>query len=382
VNKDFVRQIPMDPGYFQRRSGLMVRMHLDPWLLLLLLLLVGFGLLVLYSATGGSAAAVQLQATRFAVAFVVMLGFAQVDPVVYRRWSPWLYLAGLLGLVAVLFVGVGAKGAQRWLDLPGLPRFQPSEFMKLAVPMMVAWYLATRVLPPRLTVIAVAVLMMVVPVALIAQQPDLGTAVLVGSSGLFVVFLAGLSWKLIATMLGGALAVAPGVWLFALRDYQKQRIMTLLDPGSDPLGAGWNITQSKTAIGSGGMSGKGWTEGTQSSLDFLPESHTDFIVAVLAEEFGFIGMSILLTIYMLIVLRCLFIASNAQDCFSRLLAGGLTLTFFTYVFVNVGMVSGILPVVGVPLPLISYGGTSMLTLMAGFGILMAVHTHRRMLTEA
>ncbi|TVP57742.1 MAG: rod shape-determining protein RodA [Halomonadaceae bacterium] len=372
----------MDPGYFQRRSGLMTRLHLDPWLLLLLLLLVGFGMAVLYSASDNGVVAVKLQATRFAVAFLLMLGFAQIDPAVYRRWSPWLYTAGLMGLFAVLFIGVGSKGAQRWLDLPGLPRFQPSEFMKLAVPMMVAWYLANRMLPPRLGTLGVAFVMLAVPVALIARQPDLGTAVLVGSSGLFVLFLAGLSWKLIGSFMGLGLLVAPGVWLFALRDYQKQRIMTLLDPSSDPLGAGWNITQSKTAIGSGGLSGKGWNQGTQSSLDFLPESHTDFIVAVLAEEFGFIGMVILLTLYALIVLRCLFIAANGQDSFARLLAGGLTLTFFTYVFVNIGMVSGILPVVGVPLPLVSYGGTSMLTLMAGFGILMAVHTHRRMLTEA
>lgn len=381
MSRDFVRQIPMDPGYFQRRAGLMTRMHLDPWLLVLLLLLVGFGMAVLYSASGDSIGAVKQQATRFAVAFVLMLGFAQIAPAVYRRWSPWLFSAGLIGLFAVLFVGVGSKGAQRWLDLPGLPRFQPSEFMKLAVPMMIAWYLANRTLPPRPGSLIVAFLVLAIPVALIARQPDLGTALLVGSSGLFVLFLAGLSWKLIGGFMGLGLMVAPVVWLFALRDYQKQRIMTLLDPGSDPLGAGWNITQSKTAIGSGGFSGKGWNQGTQSSLDFLPESHTDFIVAVLAEEFGFVGMIILLTLYALIVLRCLFIAANGQDSFARLLAGGLTLTFFTYVFVNVGMVSGILPVVGVPLPLVSYGGTSMLTLMAGFGILMAVHTHRRMLTE-
>lgn len=381
MSRDFVRQIPMDPGYFQRRRGLMARLHLDPWLLLLLLLLVGFGLMVLYSASDDGFATVQRQMTRFAVSFALMMGFAQIDPVVYRRWSPWLYSAGVVALVLVLVAGVGSKGAQRWLDLPGLPRFQPSEFMKLGVPMMVAWYLASRTLPPSLGGTTVAFGMILLPVLLIANQPDLGTSLLVAASGLFVLFLAGLSWKLISSLVGLALLVAPGLWFFALRDYQKQRILTLLDPGSDPLGAGWNITQSKTAIGSGGLSGKGWDQGTQSSLDFLPESHTDFIVAVLAEEFGFVGMLVLLTLYVLIVIRCLFIAAQGQDSFARLLAGGLTLTFFTYVFVNVGMVSGILPVVGVPLPLVSYGGTSMLTLMAGFGILMAVHTHRRMLTD-
>ncbi len=380
MSKDFVRQIPMDADYFESRRGILGKLHLDPWLTLLILAVLGYGLVVLYSASENSLGAVQVQASRIGVALLVMLVFAQLDPMIYRRWSPWLYLAGLIGLIAVMFMGVGSKGAQRWLDLPGLPRFQPSEFMKLAVPLMVAWFLANRMLPPRLGAIAVTVVIVVVPVLMIARQPDLGTALLVGASGLFVLFLAGLSWRLIGSLLGLFALSAPVLWLFVMREYQKQRVLTLVDPGTDPLGAGWNITQSKTAIGSGGISGKGWGEGTQSNLDFLPESHTDFVIAVLAEEFGFIGVVLLLVLYALIVARCLYMAANAQTSFSRLLAGGLTLTFFTYVFVNAGMVTGLLPVVGIPLPLVSYGGTSIVTLLAAFGILMAIHTHRRVLS--
>ena len=333
-----------------RQKSLWSVVHIDPWLLLLLLALVSGGLFVLYSGADRNMAVVEAQGIRFGVAFAVMLVFAQLDPAVYRRWAPWLFLAGLAALIAVLLVGVGAKGAQRWLALPGLPRFQPSEFMKLVVPMV-----------------------------MIGLQPDLGTALLVGSAGLFVVFFAGISWKLISAFFGLVAIAAPLMWFFGMREYQKQRVLTLLDPQSDPLGAGWNIIQSTTAIGSGGMEGKGWLQGTQSHLEFLPESHTDFIVAVLAEEFGFVGVMLLLAVYLLIILRCLFIASTAQDSFSRLLAGALTMTFFIYIFVNVGMVSGLLPVVGVPLPLISYGGTSVVTLMAAFGVLMSIHTHRRMI---
>jgi len=314
------------------------------------------------------------------VAFVVMFVFAQLDPAVFRRWSPWLYAAGIVGLVAVLLVGVGAKGAQRWLAIPGLPRFQPSEFMKLVVPMMAAWYLSRYYLPPTFTRVIVGLVIVILPMFLIIQQPDLGTSLLVGMAGIFVVFFAGMSWKLIVAFFGLVSVSAPLMWFFVMRDYQKQRVLTLLDPQSDPLGAGWNIIQSKTAIGSGGMDGKGWLQGTQSHLEFLPESHTDFIVAVLAEEFGFVGMMLLLALYFLIILRCLYIAVTAQDSFGRLLAGALTMTFFIYIFVNIGMVSGLLPVVGVPLPLISYGGTSGVTLMAAFGVLMSIHTHRRMIT--
>lgn len=365
-------------GLVPRKSWWSV-VHIDPWLLLLLVILVTGGLFVLYSGADRDMAVVEAQGIRLGIAFLVMLVFAQLDPAVYRRWAPWLFLAGLSALAAVLLVGTGAKGAQRWLALPGLPRFQPSEIMKLVVPMMAAWYLSRYHLPPGFRTVTVALAIVLVPMAMIGLQPDLGTALLVGSAGLFVVFFAGISWKLISAFLGLVAIAAPLMWFFGMRDYQKQRVLTLLDPQSDPLGAGWNIIQSTTAIGSGGMEGKGWLQGTQSHLAFLPESHTDFIVAVLAEEFGFVGMMVLLGVYLLIILRCLFIATTAQDSFSRLLAGALTMTFFIYIFVNMGMVSGLLPVVGVPLPLISYGGTSVVTLMAAFGVLMSIHTHRRMI---
>lgn len=355
-------------------------LHIDPILLLLLLILIAGGMVILFSGADQNMAVVKAQGIRMGVALVVMLVFAQLDPSVFRRWAPWLYLAGVIGLVAVLLFGVGAKGAQRWLALPGLPRFQPSELMKLVVPMMAAWYLSRQFLPPRLRYVAVALLIVVLPMAMIILQPDLGTSLLVGAAGIFVIFFAGMSWKLIGAFLGMVSVSAPLMWFFVMREYQKQRVLTLLDPQSDPLGAGWNIIQSKTAIGSGGLDGKGWLQGTQSHLEFLPESHTDFIVAVLAEEFGFVGMVCLLGLYLLIVFRCLYIAAMAQDSFSRLLAGALTMTFFIYIFVNVGMVSGLLPVVGVPLPLISYGGTSSVTLMAAFGVLMSIHTHRRMIS--
>ncbi|SFM74884.1 rod shape-determining protein RodA [Marinobacter zhejiangensis] len=364
---------------FTRQKSIWSVLHLDPILLLLLFLLVGGGMFVLYSGADRNLEMLKAQGIRMAVAFAVMLVFAQLDPSVYRRWAPWLYLIGLGALIAVLLVGVGAKGAQRWLALPGLPRFQPSELMKLVVPIMAAWFLSRHYIPPRLTHVAVALAIVLVPMALIIKQPDLGTALLVGTAGLFVVFFAGISWKLIAAFVGMVSVAAPMMWFFVMRDYQKQRVLTLLDPQSDPLGAGWNIIQSKTAIGSGGWSGKGWLQGTQSHLEFLPESHTDFIVAVLAEEFGFVGMLALLGLYLLILFRCMYIAVNAQDSFGRLVAGALTMTFFIYIFVNIGMVSGLLPVVGVPLPLISYGGTSSVTLLAAFGVLMSIQTHRRMI---
>ncbi|MEQ6886813.1 rod shape-determining protein RodA [Salicola sp. Rm-C-2C1-2] len=376
----FLRQITIESDELQRRGSWMSRLHLDPWLLLLLSLIMGGGLVVLYSAGENGMAIVQSQALRIGVGLLVMLVFAQLDPMLYRRWSPWLYMLGVIALVLVLLFGAGAQGAQRWLALPGgLPRVQPSEFMKLGVPLMVAWFLGRMSLPPRLLSTLMVLGVIALPGALIIAQPDLGTAVLVIAAGLAVLFLAGLSWKLIMLMVAAGGASIPVLWLFVMRDYQKERVLTLLNPGSDPLGAGWNITQSKAAIGSGGLHGKGWGEGTQSHLDFLPESHTDFIMAVLAEEFGFVGVTVLLVLYALTVIRCLYIASVAQSSFSRLLSGGLAIIFFMYVVVNVAMVSGLMPVVGVPLPLVSFGGTSIVTLLAGFGILMAVHTHRRML---
>ncbi len=381
MSRDFLRQMPGAESHLQGDKNWLFRMHLDPVLLVLLLCLCAVGLGILYSASGQSTEHVERQLARFGVAFVVMFVFAQLDPIVYKRWSPWLFVIGLAALVGVLLFGTGAKGAQRWLQLPGLPRFQPSEFMKLVVPMMIAWFLSSRYLPPSLKAVFAALLLILVPVLLVFKQPDLGTSILIAASGLFVLMFSGISWKLVMGFVAALASFAPVMWMFVMREYQKQRVLTFLDPESDPLGSGWNIIQSKTAIGSGGMTGKGWLEGTQSQLDFLPESHTDFIIAVCAEEFGFIGVLALLFLYLLIVFRGLFIALKAQDAYCRLLGGSLILTFFVYVFVNIGMVSGILPVVGVPLPLVSYGGTSAVTLMAAFGVLMSIHTHRKMLSR-
>ncbi len=376
--RDFFRQTASRP--LMNSRGFWAAIHVDPILLVLLLSLISLGLFVLYSGADRDIGMVKAQGVRIGLALVVMLVFAQLDPAVYRRWAPWLYGVGVIALISVLLVGIGAKGAQRWLAIPGLPRFQPSELMKLVVPITAAWYLSRHFLPPRLRHVGIALLIVFLPMGLIVKQPDLGTALLVGVAGLFVVFFAGISWRIVGAFFAAVSVSAPLMWFFVMHDYQKQRVLTLLDPESDPLGAGWNIIQSKTAIGSGGWSGKGWLQGTQSHLAFLPESHTDFIVAVLAEEFGFVGMMVLLGLYLMIILRCLYIAVYAQDSFSRLVAGALTMTFFIYVFVNVGMVSGLLPIVGVPLPLVSYGGTSIVTLMAAFGILMSIHTHRRMIT--
>ncbi len=377
---DFIRQLPGAESHFSRRPGLSDSIHVDLPLLGLLLLLIGAGLFVLYSGSGQNIADVKKQGLHFIVALVLMVVIAQIDPAVFRRWAPWTFLLGLIGLAAVLLAGSDAKGAQRWLTIPGIGmRIQPSEFMKIAVPMMVAWYLSDRNLPPSFKHIVGTMTIIALPAAMIVIQPDLGTSILIAASGIFVLLFAGLGLRWIIGFASAVAALAPVMWFFGMQDYQKQRVLTMFDPEQDPLGAGWNIIQSKTAIGSGGLMGKGWLEGTQSQLDFLPESHTDFIIAVFAEEFGFIGVSVLLLLYLMIILRGLYISVRGQDTFSRLLAGSLTMTFFVYVFVNMGMVSGILPVVGVPLPLVSYGGTSVLTLMASFGILMSIHTHRKML---
>lgn len=378
--RDFSRTLPDAAAHFSRRPSIWLRLHIDTQLLILLLCLCFGGLFVLYSGSGGSVGDVHKQMVRIGIGLVVMFVVAQFDVSTFKRWSPYFYVVGIGLLVAVLLVGVGAKGAQRWLDL-GPVRFQPSEIMKLVVPMMVAWYLASRKLPPRFKIVLISLVIIVVPVGLIAKQPDLGTSLLIAASGIFILLLAGLKWRIVFGFIGLMIAMIYPFWQFIMRDYQKQRVLTLFNPESDPLGAGWNIIQSKIAIGSGGLWGKGWLNGTQSHLDFLPESHTDFIIAVYAEEFGFFGVLALLGLYLLIVFRGLYIAVKAQDSYSRLLAGSITLTFFVYVFVNIGMVSGILPVVGVPLPLVSYGGTSILTLMAGFGVLMSIHTHRKLLTK-
>ena len=354
-------------------------LKLDGPLLAGLLVVCGFGMVVLWSAGGQDDALLLRQAVRLVVALGAMVLVAQIPPKYLRIWSPWLFLAGL-GLLAVVLVGgdVG-KGAQRWLDL-GFMRFQPSEIMKLAVPMMAAWYLHDRPLPPRFVELLVLVALVIVPAVLIALQPDLGTALLVAAAGMLVVLLGGLRVRLILGLGALCVALAPVLWHF-MHDYQRRRVLTFLNPESDPLGAGYHIIQSKIAIGSGGLFGKGWLNGTQAQLDFLPERSTDFIFAVLGEEFGLLGQAMLILAYLFVVGRGLYIATQAQDTFTRLLAGSISLTFFIYVFVNTGMVTGLLPVVGVPLPLISYGGTSMVTLMTGFGILMSIHGHRKLLAR-
>ena len=366
---DFVRRIH-SPGGDRRRLR---SMHLDIPLLLILIVLCLGGLFVLYSASGQNLYFVKRQAVFMLIGFVAMITVAQFPVRFWERWAIMFYIIGLLSLVAVMFFGVGAKGAQRWLDL-GITRFQPSELMKVAVPMMVSAFLGKRYIPPSFQHIVISLTLILIPVVLIMNQPDLGTAILVFISGFFVLFLAGLSKRYLISAFLLLMAAIPSFWIFVMRDYQKQRVLTLLSPEDDKLGAGWNIIQSTTAIGSGGLVGKGWMQGTQSQLNFLPESHTDFIIAVLAEEFGLIGVLCLCAVYFVFVGRCLLIALNSQSQFGRLIAGSLGLTFFIYIFVNMSMVSGILPVVGVPLPLISYGGTSVVALFLGFGILMAIST--------
>ena len=374
---DYVRQLPHQGSHdMARRPSLVMRFHIDVPLLLLLLLLTFYGITVLYSASGQSMEAVIRQGSYLALAYVIMILGAQISLQRYARMAPWLYIAGLATLVAVVFMGVGAKGAQRWLEVGGF-RFQPSEIMKLVVPLVVAWFLAERSLPPGFAAVGGALILLGLPAMLIVIQPDLGTSLLIASSGLFVLFIAGLRWRYILGAVVVMAASAWPVWIYGLKDYQKQRILTMFNADSDKLGAGWNIIQSKTAIGSGGWQGKGWLQSTQSRLDFLPESHTDFIIAVLAEERGLQGIILLMSIYLLILLRGFWIGVHAQTRFGRMMAGSLTLTFFVYIFVNMGMVAGLLPVVGVPLPLVSAGGTSIVTLLAGFGILMAISTEGR-----
>lgn len=372
---DFIRQL--DDSSMSRGKSIWQRLNIDITMLTLLLLLCAGGLFILYSASGQNMGMVYRQMVYFALGFLIILVLAQVDPRVFRTAAPWMYGIGIIALILVLLVGVGAKGAQRWLSVFGLFRFQPSEIMKLVTPMMVAWYLSSKILPPGLKTISIVLILVFLPALLIFKQPDLGTALLVSSAGIFVLLFAGLSSRWIMLAFVTILAVAPIMWYGVMHDYQKQRVLTFLDPESDPLGAGWNIIQSKTAIGSGGVEGKGYLQGTQSQLEFLPERHTDFIIAVYAEEHGLIGVLLLLVLYMAIVMRGIYMASCGRDTFARLFAGALIVTFFIYVFVNIGMVSGILPVVGVPLPLISYGGTSIVTLMGAFGVIMSVYMHRR-----
>ncbi len=353
--------------------------NIDPTLFISLLLLCTIGLAVLYSATSGEMAAVTRQSIRFAIGFAALIFLAQIPAKELARWSPWLYLLGIALLLVVMVIGYSGKGAQRWIDL-GIVRFQPSELLKIFLPMMVAWYFSEKPMPPTIPQIFVALIIIAIPAGLVLIQPDLGTALLIAFAGICVIFLAGITWRLLAVFGGIALASMPVFW-FYLHDYQCQRILTMLNPESDPLGTGYHIIQSKIAIGSGGIYGKGWLNGTQSQLDFIPERSTDFIFAVFSEEFGFLGVVLLLCAYGLIVMRGLTIAARAKNTYSRLLAGSLSLSFFSYFLVNIGMVSGLLPVVGVPLPLISYGGTSAVTILAAFGILMSIHSHRKFLSH-
>jgi rod shape determining protein RodA len=358
-------------------ARMLAALQLDGALLIGLALVAVYGLVVLYSASGQSLATLIRASAHLGMGAVAMLLLAQVNPNFLRRSSPWLYLLGVTLLLIVDGIGYIGKGAQRWLDL-GVVRFQPSELMKLAVPMMCAWFLHERPLPPIASSLAILAALIFVPVGLVALQPDLGTAALIAIAGSLVIVMAGLSVRIIAGIAAlGAIAGWFG-WAF-MHDYQKKRVLTFFDPSTDRLGAGYHIIQSQIAIGSGGVFGKGWMHGSQAQLQFLPERSTDFIFAVIGEEFGLLGLVLLLLLYAFVVARALFMAMQTQDTFARLLGGSLALTFFVYVFINAGMVSGLLPVVGVPLPLVSYGGSSMVTLLAGFGILMSLYSHRKLI---
>lgn len=350
--------------------------HLDPPLLGLLGLLLLVSLGSVYSATEGNPARFAAHLLNITVALAAMLLVSHIPPQRLMQFAPLAYITGLLLLVAVALFGEVVNGARRWLDL-GVTRIQPSELMRLAVPLMIAWYLHQKQESMRSLDFAVSIGLLLLPVLFILRQPDLGTSLLIAASGFFVIYLGGLSLKVLAGAAALAALAAPFAW-HLLHDYQRGRILTMLDPSSDPLGAGYHIIQSTIAVGSGGITGKGWMQGTQTHLDFLPERHTDFIFAVFAEEFGLIGNLLLLTLYAAIIYRGLVLAASAPTLFGRLVSAALILTFFIYAFVNMGMVSGILPVVGVPLPLVSYGGTSMVTVLVGFGIVMSVATHKKL----
>ncbi|PIE47040.1 MAG: rod shape-determining protein RodA [Gammaproteobacteria bacterium] len=353
------------------------KIHIDPWLMLLLITISCIGLTILYSASNQNIDLVFRQSVSYFIGFMVMIVMAQIPPSFYRTLTPIFYIGGIFLLVLVLVIGEVRMGAQRWIRIPGFGSVQPSEFMRLGMPMMTAWFLSKRELPPNLITVLSTLALIILPVLLIAKEPDLGTSLLVAVSGIFVLFLAGLPWWMIGTAIAILIPFIAILWNFLMLPYQKQRVLTLLNPESDVHGAGWNIIQSKTAIGSGGLSGKGYLEGTQSHLEFLPEGHTDFIIAAFSEEFGLFGVCVLMFIYACLLARTLYLAVINTSVYGGLLSGAIGLSFFVYIFVNVGMVGGILPVVGVPLPLISYGGTALITLMAGFGLVMSVHTHQQ-----
>lgn len=353
-------------------------LHLDGPLLLALLALSGAGLVILYSASGQSWLTVSQQAVKLVLAFIFLILLAQIPPQHYRLWAPWLYSVCLFMLIMVLALGVISKGSQRWLNL-GLFRFQPSELMKLVMPLMLAWYFDGFSLPPSFKQLATALVIILVPVLLVAKQPDLGTALIIAFAGIGVILLAGIRWPTFFISTAAIAALIPLCWHF-MHDYQKQRVLTLFNPERDPLGKGYHIIQSKIAIGSGGMWGKGWLHGSQAHLSFLPEHSTDFIFAVGAEEFGFMGTCLLIALISFILGRGLYITLSAKDTFGRLVAGSITLLFFLSAFVNIAMVSGLLPVVGIPLPLVSYGGTALVTFIACFGIVMSVHAHPKLVS--
>ncbi|MEG0030254.1 MULTISPECIES: rod shape-determining protein RodA [Acinetobacter] len=370
----FLRQSLRDGRSIKHDSSRWAKLHLDPWLLCFLILNAVLGLLVIYSASAQDMGMVFRQATSFAVGFIVMIICAQIPPKVYQAISPYFFIFAVIMMVLVLVVGETRMGARRWISLPGIGSMQPSEFMKFAMPLMMAWYFAGRAFPPKFMHIVISLGIMMLPFLLAALQPDLNLGLLI--PGVCVIFLSGISWRLIALACGALAVVAPLLWMFFLQEYQKKRVLTLFDPESDALGAGWNIIQSKIAIGSGGLMGKGFTEGTQSHLGYLPEHHTDFIMSTYAEEFGFIGVFLLFSLFAAIIIRCLIIGMNSFHNFGRLYAGAVGLTFFFFVLLNSGMVSGILPVTGDPLPLMSYGGTAVITMLASMGIVMSIHTHR------
>ena len=372
----FLRYSIRDGLHLKNNSSYWYKLHLDPLLLSLLILNAILGLIVVYSASAQDMGLVFKQGFSFLLGFVALFVCAQVPPKVYQAFSPYLYAVSLVLLIAVFFIGEVRMGARRWIAIPLLGSMQPSELMKFAMPLMITWFLSRNALPPRIFHILISLVLIVIPLLLVALQPDLGAGILILTSGLFVLFLAGISWKLILGSMGLVMLFLPIAWTFLLESYQKKRITTLIDPEADVLGSGWNIIQSKIAIGSGGFSGKGYLQGTQSHFGFLPERHTDFIMSTYAEEFGFIGVVILFSLYAAIIIRCFMIGLNSFNNFGRLIVGSLALSFFLYVVVNSGMVSGIFPVTGDPLPFMSYGGTAIITLLAGFGIVMSVHTHR------
>ena len=366
------------PAHDTRYRTVWQYIHIDTMLLSFIVMLCLTGLFVLHSASSQSMRTLEFQSARFLFAFLVMFIVAQIPPISLQRAAPWLYGTGLLMLIVVLIIGHIGKGAQRWLNL-GIMHFQPAELMKLAIPLLLAWYYHRIHLPIKLKSVLIAIPVILIPAILTAKQPDLSTAILLVIAGFSVLFFAGLSWQIMLSAASSAAVAAPFIW-YLLHDYQRQRVLTFLNSEHDPLGTGYHIIQSKIAIGSGGIFGKGWLNGTQSNLHFLPEHTTDFIFAVIGEEFGFAGSVLLIMLYMLIIMRGFYITINAQDTFSRLVAGSITATFFVSFFINMGMVTGILPVVGIPLPLVSYGGSSMVTIMASFGILMSIQTHRKLVT--